>query len=196
MSLKDATKKMSKSDRDDASRINITDSADTIRQKIRKAKTDSITGFTFDTEKRPEKSNLLTIFAAVTGSSVEDLCRQYADASALSFKDELAEAVIAKLAPMGREFDRMMKDSAFLDSVLEDGAQRARAIAADTMASVPNLGNGNIAHENNVRPTPSLIVTAMDSRKLATTPSSSVTTPAAPDSAALRTKKLVVSITA
>lgn len=136
MSLKDATKKMSKSDADDASRINLTDSADVIADKIKKAKTDSHTGFTYDVQQRPEKSNLLMLMAMATDTRVDAVAAQYADATAVQFKTALTEALVTKFVPMGREALRLRDDVGYLDSVLADGRDAAAAIAAQTMRSV------------------------------------------------------------
>lgn len=92
---------MSKSDADDGTRINLTDSATNIRDKMRRAKTDSVTGFTFDPVNRPEKSNLIVLLAIATGRSVMDVAAVYSDSSALAFKEEAAEALIRVVCPIG-----------------------------------------------------------------------------------------------
>ena len=151
MSLRDGTKKMSKSDPDDGTRINLTDSADQIVDKIRKAKTDSITGFSYDPQGRPDKSNLLGIFSAMTGESVEAVAARYANATASDFKRELADAVIAKIVPIGKRINELLKhdgsatsssdggDCSYIDTVLRRGGERAGAIAAETMREVRAL---------------------------------------------------------
>ena len=98
-----------------------------------------MTGFTFDPAGRPEKSNLLTLFAAVTDSSAEEVADRYATASALKFKDDLADAIVARLAPIGAEFRRLQAEAAYVDGVLAAGAAAARAIAHDTMTEVRDL---------------------------------------------------------
>jgi tryptophanyl-tRNA synthetase len=136
MSLRHASKKMSKSDPSDYTRINLIDSDDAIREKIKKATTDNETGFTFDPEKRPEKSNLLTIFSGVTGRPVQELAAQYATSSAVDFKKDLADALIAHLSPLRGEALRLMADKGHVDAVLKQGAETANEIAAETMMHV------------------------------------------------------------
>lgn len=142
MSLRDGTRKMSKSDADDGTRINLTDSADAIADKIRKARTDSTTGFTWDPEGRPDKSNLLGIFAALSGESVEALAARYGEASAADFKRDLTELVVGRVVPIGRRISELMADSGSageVDAALDAGARRAQAIASDTMDAVRAL---------------------------------------------------------
>jgi tryptophanyl-tRNA synthetase len=129
MSLRDGTKKMSKSDPSDQSRINLTDDADAIALKIRRAKSDSILGVSYDPENRPEASNLLTIFAALAErprSGVETL---HAGTSFADFKTRLADLAVEKLAPIAGEMRRLQADPGHLDRILLDGAERAGAIA-------------------------------------------------------------------
>jgi tryptophanyl-tRNA synthetase len=139
MSLRDGAKKMSKSEPDDASRINLTDGADAIRDKIRRAKTDSLPGFSYDPAVSPEKANLLDIFAVATARSPQELSEHYASAPASAFKGELADAVVALVAPISQEIGRLMADPAHLEAVLARGGDAARAIAADTMTHVRAL---------------------------------------------------------
>jgi len=136
MSLRDASRKMSKSDPDDASRINLTDGPDAIRDKVRRAKTDSVTGFSLDAAGRPEKTNLVGIMAAVTGATPEAVAATYATASAAAFKDDLAAALIATLTPVGDEVRRRLADPAHLAAVLAAGGDAARRVAAGVMADV------------------------------------------------------------
>lgn len=139
MSLRDASKKMSKSDPHDDSRINLTDEPDVVRYKIRKSKTDSHTGFAYDELNRPEKSNLLTIHSALSGESIEELTVRHASTSALDFKNELADVIISSLSPIQRELKRLTADQGHIHSVLSDGAKQARTIAALTMEKVRSL---------------------------------------------------------
>jgi tryptophanyl-tRNA synthetase len=138
MSLRDGSKKMSKSDASDMTRINLTDDAETITQKIKRATTDpnplpeSAEGL----KARPEVENLVGIFAAVTERSVEDVLAEFAGKGFGVFKPALAEALAAKLAPIAGEMRRLNADPATLDAILRDGADRARAIAAPIMAEV------------------------------------------------------------
>ena len=130
MSLRDGTKKMSKSDPSDMSRINLTDDADTIANKVKKAKSDPQIGLTYDPEERPEASNLLTIFAALSDRTRADVAAEYAQASFAAFKSDLDDLMVEKLAPITSEMRRLMKDIAYIDSVLAEGAGKADAIAS------------------------------------------------------------------
>lgn len=129
MSLRDGSKKMSKSDPSDYSRITLTDDADTIAKKIRKATSDSIEGVTYDPEGRPEVANLLTIYAALTYSTAQAVAEKYASASTSSFKSNLSEIAVEKLSPITARMRELMNDHSTLDAILRDGANRARAIA-------------------------------------------------------------------
>ncbi|MGL9618969.1 tryptophan--tRNA ligase [Bradyrhizobium sp. U531] len=135
MSLRDGTKKMSKSDASDNSRINLTDDADTIAQKIRKAKTDPEPLPTEEKglEARPEADNLVGIFAALSGRSKADVLREFGSGQFSSFKNALAELCVTKLAPIAGEMKRLVADPAHIDAILNDGSDRARAIAEETM---------------------------------------------------------------
>jgi tryptophanyl-tRNA synthetase len=130
MSLRDGSKKMSKSDPSDYSRITLTDDADTIAKKIRKATSDSIEGVTYDPTARPEVANLLTIYAALTDSTAQAVAEKYAGAQTSTFKSNLAEIAVEKLAPITARMRELMNDHSTLDAILKDGASRARAIAA------------------------------------------------------------------
>jgi tryptophanyl-tRNA synthetase len=135
MSLRDGTKKMSKSDSSDNSRINLTDDADTIAQKIRKAKTDPEPLPTEEKglETRPEADNLVGIYAALSGRSKSDVLRDFGGGQFSSFKNSLVELCVAKLSPIATEMKRLMADPGHVDAILIGGAERARAIADETM---------------------------------------------------------------
>ena len=141
MSLRDGSKKMSKSDESDYSRINLTDDADTIAQKIRKARTDpeplpdSVKGL----ESRPEAENLVNIFAALTDDSRENVIARFAGRQFSAFKNELAEISVAKLVPIAAEMRRLLADPAEIDRLLRLGAEKARAIAAPIMNDVKRI---------------------------------------------------------
>jgi tryptophanyl-tRNA synthetase len=141
MSLRDGTKKMSKSDPSDYSRINLTDDADTIAQKVRKAKTDpeplpsEAEGLTA----RPEAENLVAIYAALTDGSVADVLRDHGGAQFSAFKAALVDVSVQRLAPIAGEMRRLMADPGHIDAVLADGADRARAIARETMDGVKDI---------------------------------------------------------
>ena len=134
MSLRDGTKKMSKSDPSEQSRISLIDDADAIALKIRRAKSDSILGVSYDLEKRPEASNLLTIFAALAERPRAEIEAVYADTSFSEFKSRLAELAVEKLAPIAGEMRRLQADPGHLDRILRDGAERAAAIAEKVLA--------------------------------------------------------------
>lgn len=129
MSLRDGTKKMSKSDPSDQSRINLTDDADAIALKFRRAKSDSILGISFDPEARPEASNLLTIYAALADRPRAEVEAEFAEATFSDFKSRLAELAVEKLSPINAEMRRLQADPGHLDAILADGAERARALA-------------------------------------------------------------------
>ena len=141
MSLRDGTKKMSKSDPSDYSRINLTDDADTIAQKIRKAKTDAepLPSEVKGLAGRPEAENLVGIFAALAGKTREAVLSEYAGAQFSRFKPALAELAVTKLAPIAAEMRRLLGDSGHVDKVLADGAERARKIAAPIMNDVKDV---------------------------------------------------------
>jgi tryptophanyl-tRNA synthetase len=135
MSLRDGTKKMSKSDPPDYSRINLTDDADTIAQKVRKAKTDPepLPSEEKGLETRPEADNLVGIFAALSGRSKADVLREFGGGQFSNFKNSLVELCVTKLSPIASEMKRLVADPGYVDAVLIDGADRARAIADETM---------------------------------------------------------------
>lgn len=141
MSLRDGTKKMSKSDPSDYSRIHLLDSDEEIVQKIRKAKTDplALPGTEKELDGRPEAENLLTIYAALTAQTLEHTCAQFAGASFSDFKKNLADLLVASLSPIRAETLRLLTDRAQLEAILRDGANRAQAIATPTMAEVHAL---------------------------------------------------------
>ena len=139
MSLRDGTKKMSKSDISEYSRINLTDGRDAIAQKFRKARTDSEPGVTFDQENRPEAANLITIYAALADSTRQDVVAKYADAQFSAFKADLTDLAVEKLGPIGEEMKRLMGDPGYVDDVLREGAERARAIAEPIQSRVEEV---------------------------------------------------------
>jgi tryptophanyl-tRNA synthetase len=138
MSLRDGTKKMSKSDDSDMSRINLTDDADTIANKIKRAKTDPhpLPASKEDLKDRPEAENLLSIYAALSDQSLEATISQFAGQQFSGFKTELAELTVTRLSPIASEMRRLLGDPAEIDRILKDGAARARAIATPVMDEV------------------------------------------------------------
>lgn len=141
MSLRDGTKKMSKSDPSDDSRINLTDDPDTIAKKIRRAKTDPepLPSEPAGLDGRPEAENLATIFAALEGSTVEKVLATFGGGQFSTFKSALSELSVAKLAPIASEMRRLMADPAEIDRILANGGDRARAIAAPVMREVKDI---------------------------------------------------------
>ena len=133
MSLRDGTKKMSKSDPSEQSRISLTDDADTIALKIRRARSDSVMGITYDPETRPEASNLLTIYAALLDRPRAEVEAELRETSFSDFKTRLAEVAVEKLAPINAEMRRLMADPGHIDRILHEGAERAEAIAAPVL---------------------------------------------------------------
>jgi len=141
MSLRDGTKKMSKSDASDNSRINLTDDADTIAQKIRKAKTDPepLPSEEKGLEARPEADNLVGIYAALSGRSKSDVLGEFGGGQFSNFKNALVELCVAKLSPIASEMKRLVADPGHVDAILIDGADRARAIAVETMKATKDI---------------------------------------------------------
>jgi tryptophanyl-tRNA synthetase len=141
MSLRDGTKKMSKSDPSDYSRINLTDDADAVAQKIRKAKTDPepLPSEEKGLETRPEADNLVGIFAALKGGSKADVLRDYGGAQFSTFKAALVDLAVDVMGPIGSEMKRLKGDPGHIDAILADGAARARAMARQTMDAVKDI---------------------------------------------------------
>ncbi len=139
MSLRDGTKKMSSSDPSDQSRINLTDDAETIAQKIKRAKSDSEMGLSYDPENRPEASNLLQIYAALAEEPRAKVEAEFADRSFADFKGKLSDLAVAKLEPMTAEMRRLMDDRAEIEEILRRGAEKADAIAADNIAKIYDI---------------------------------------------------------
>jgi tryptophanyl-tRNA synthetase len=141
MSLRDGSKKMSKSDPSDYSRINLTDDADAISQKIRKAKTDPepLPSEVEGLKARPEAENLMAIYAALTDSTPEEVLRQHGGSQFSGFKAALVDVAVTRLAPIAGEMRRLVDDEAHIDAVLAEGSQRARAMATQTMNAVKDI---------------------------------------------------------
>ena len=141
MSLRDGTRKMSKSDESDMTRINLTDDADTIAKKIKKAKTDPepLPSAVAGLAARPEADNLVGIFAALAETDKEAVLRDYGNASFSTFKQALAELTTAKIAPIGAEMRKLLAEPAHIDRILEEGAGRAHAIADPILAKTKEI---------------------------------------------------------
>jgi tryptophanyl-tRNA synthetase len=141
MSLRDGTKKMSKSDPSDMTRINMTDDADAIMSKIKKATTDSlpVPASVGELKGRAEVENLVGIFAATTERTKEDVLAEFGGKGFGEFKPALAEVLAAKLSPIAAEMRRLNADPGAIDAILKDGADKARAIAQPIMAEVRDV---------------------------------------------------------
>jgi tryptophanyl-tRNA synthetase len=141
MSLRDGTKKMSKSDASDYSRINLTDDADSIAQKIRRAKTDPepLPSEEKGLETRPEADNLVGIYAALAGVTRAGVLKEFGNAQFSTFKSALTDLAVAKLSPIAAEMKRLLNDPAAIDAVLADGSRRAQKLAGETMKAVKDV---------------------------------------------------------
>jgi tryptophanyl-tRNA synthetase len=141
MSLRDGTKKMSKSDASDQSRINLTDDADAIALKIRRAKTDPepLPSEEKGLATRPEADNLVGIYAALAGTTRGGVLKQFGSAQFSTFKNALTDLAVSKLGPIGGEMKRLQNDPAAIDSVLADGSARAQKLAGETMKAVKDV---------------------------------------------------------
>lgn len=132
MSLRDGSKKMSKSDPSDMSRLNMTDDADALVKKIKKAKTDpeALPETAEGLDGRPEARNLVNIYAALNDSTVDAVISEFAGQQFGTFKPKLADLAVAKLAPISAEMSRLMQDQGEIDRILARGAERGRELAA------------------------------------------------------------------
>jgi tryptophanyl-tRNA synthetase len=141
MSLRDGTKKMSKSDESDYSRINLTDDADAISKKFKKATTDSdvLPDNVKDLEARPEADNLVTIYAALNDTSKAAVLKEFAGSGWGKFKPAIADLAIAKLAPITESMRQYLKDPAEIDRVLIHGAEIAGALTQKHMREIKEI---------------------------------------------------------
>jgi tryptophanyl-tRNA synthetase len=141
MSLRDGAKKMSKSEPSDYSRINMTDTADEIAKKFRKAKTDPhpVPASTKEFEGRPEAENLLGLYASLEDTSVETVCAKFGGGQFSKFKDALAEIAVAKLAPIQDELRRLNADPGYVDGVLREGVAKARGLSDPILRQVHEI---------------------------------------------------------
>jgi tryptophanyl-tRNA synthetase len=141
MSLRDGTKKMSKSDASDNSRINLTDDADTIAQKVRRAKTDPepLPSEEAGLEPRPEADNLVGIYAGLAEIDKAEVLKQFGGGQFSTFKTALSDLAVEKLSPIAAEMRRLTQDPGHIDAVLADGADRASAIANETMNALKDI---------------------------------------------------------
>ena len=141
MSLRDGTKKMSKSETSDMSRINLTDDNDSIRKKIQKAKTDPLE---IPSEKeelvdRPEAENLLGIYAALANQSIEQTLEQFSGSDFKKLKDELSDLLISELEPINKEIKKLMDQEAYIVEILREGSERAEQISRPILEEARQL---------------------------------------------------------
>lgn len=136
MSLTDGTKKMSKSDPSEMSRINLLDSPEEIQKKIKRCKTDPVRGLSFDDPERPESRNLLTLYMLLSGKKKEEVAAECADMGWGQFKPLLTETMINALKPIQDKYNAVMNEKGYLESVLREGKEKAGAIANQTLAEV------------------------------------------------------------
>ncbi len=136
MSLTDGSKKMSKSDPSELSRINLTDTPDEITKKFKRCKTDTVRGLEFDNPERPECNNLLTLYMLLAGKTKEEVAAECQDMGWGQFKPLLAETAVNALQPIQEKYQAVMDDKAYLEQVLRDGREKAEAIANETLKQV------------------------------------------------------------
>ncbi|MBN4001957.1 tryptophan--tRNA ligase [Nostoc sp. LPT] len=136
MSLADGTRKMSKSDPSELSWISLLDSPEQIQYKIKRCKTDPIRGLTFDDPARPECNNLLTLYTLLSGKKKEDVAVECQDMGWGQFKPLLTDTIIDSLKPIQEKYQAITGDKGYLESVLRDGGEKARAIANQTLSQV------------------------------------------------------------
>ena len=141
MSLKDGTKKMSKSDPSDLSRINLTDTKDQIVNKIKKAKTDtdSLPNSDKDFQNRPELENLLGIYSSMKNQSLLESINEFSGKNFSDLKDKLSEAIVDKIAPISNEINKLQKDSKFIDEVLYEGGRKAEETASRKIKEIKKI---------------------------------------------------------
>ena len=141
MSLKDGTKKMSKSEISDLSRINLTDDKDSIINKIKKAKTDSLplSSNIQDLEQRPEAKNLLRIYSSLNNLNLEQTIKNFEGKNFSEFKEKLSQVLSEKLEPISKEITKLMNDKDFLDKILSDGCKKANDIASDKVKKMHEI---------------------------------------------------------
>ena len=141
MSLRDGTKKMSKSEESDLSRINLTDDADLILKKIQKGKTDSevISENILKGNTRPEARNLISIFSALTGKKMQEVISNWNGKAFSEFKKELGMLLVEKICPIGKEIIKLKSDTVFLKQILKDGSKKAREVANINLIEIKKI---------------------------------------------------------
>ena len=141
MSLNDGLKKMSKSDPNDGSRINILDSPDTIQKKIKRCKSDSHIGLEFNNDKRPESRNLIMIYSMISGKDIKELEEDFSETGWGTFKQLITEKLIESLQPIQDRYKILIDDPHELNKILIKGKEKAEAVANETLQRVKtNLG--------------------------------------------------------
>ena len=141
MSLKDGSKKMSKSELSELSRINLTDEKDQILNKIKKAKTDSlpIPSTVKELNSRPEARNLIGIYSSLANSTLENSIQDFSGKNFSEFKDKLSQILVDKIGPISNEIERLLKDKSYLDKILDDGCKKADNIASNKIKKIRDI---------------------------------------------------------
>lgn len=136
LNLKDPTKKMSKSDSNDSTRINITDSKDVIAKKIRGAVTDSKIGITYEPNERPGLANLLTIYSMFSHLEIDEIVKKYSNSMNKEFKDDLIEVILKEIIPFQEKMEYYSHNDILLNDIFENGREKANKIASSTIDEV------------------------------------------------------------
>ena len=141
MSLRDGTKKMSKSELSDLSRINLTDDKDQIINKIKKAKTDTLPlpATSADLEKRPEAKNLMSIYSSIIDVNLDDTINKFSGKNFSEFKENLSQVLVDKIVPISNEIKKLLKEKSFLDQILDSGRQKADKIASEKVKKIQEI---------------------------------------------------------
>ena len=141
MSLRDGTKKMSKSELSDLSRINLTDDKDQIINKIKKAKTDTLPlpATSADLEKRPEAKNLMSIYSSIIDVNLDDTINKFSGKNFSEFKENLSQILVDKIIPISNEIKKLLKEKSFLDQILDSGRQKADKIASEKVKKIQEI---------------------------------------------------------
>jgi len=141
MSLKDGTKKMSKSELSDLSRINLTDDKDQIINKVKKAKTDSLPlpATIIDLEKRPEAKNLMGIYSSLTNSNLEKSIMEFSGKNFSEFKESLSQVLVEKITPISNEIKKLLNEKKYLDTILLEGFEKAGKIASKKVKKIHDI---------------------------------------------------------
>ena len=141
MSLRDGTKKMSKSELSDLSRINLTDDKDQIINKIKKAKTDTLPlpATSTDLEKRPEAKNLMSVYSSIMDVNLDDTINKFSGKNFSEFKENLSQVLVDKIIPISNEIKKLLKEKSFLDQILDSGCKKADRIASEKLKKIQEI---------------------------------------------------------